>query len=124
MAVNKQRKVPIQLEHVKAHEKLMERLSVGNATADLMADQARLFGENSPLPLHKCDYEYTFFGKSGGPNNLKAMKSYLNDKEREASLGKAKWPESSQANFAVRHCFFESFDFIGPHRRAPHKEFS
>ena len=60
--INKQRKIPIELVHVKAHEQLYDRCSVGNATADLMADQARLFGTVWDIPVENFDHAYTFSG--------------------------------------------------------------
>jgi hypothetical protein len=99
--INKQRKIPIELVHVKAHQQLHDRCSVGNATADLMADQARLFGTVWDIPVENFDYAYTFFGKSseGAPGNLKDLKKMLQKKYQDQSNRKAKWETSTQGRF-------------------------
>jgi hypothetical protein len=99
--INKQRKIPIELVHVKAHQKLHDRFSVGNATADLLADEARLFGAVCDIPIENYDYEYTFFGKhrEGAPGNLKDLKKRVQKQFQEQSMAKAKWQTSTQGRF-------------------------
>jgi ribonuclease HI len=50
MHIETLRTKPLTLRHIKSHTKLKDPISIGNATADLKADHARLWGKPSTIP--------------------------------------------------------------------------
>jgi hypothetical protein len=81
MSIEALRKEPIILRHVRSHTKQMEIKSVGNAAADLRADQARLFADHTPLPEHQPLPPMIFRQYNSDPIvTYKALRKYIGDK--------------------------------------------
>jgi hypothetical protein len=95
--INNMRKEPIQLKHIRSHQKDMTLESVGNATADLIAEQARLFSEAERIPTSPFLPSHNFYKGSKGFNTFAELRKYV--KETAWSNTK-KWENSrSQAFF-------------------------
>jgi hypothetical protein len=84
MYIDALRTEPVVLLHVKSHTKQKYPVSVGNATADLMADHARLLGASTSMPKFPLSplmmfRNYTIKGQP--PNEqittYKALRTYI-----------------------------------------------
>jgi hypothetical protein len=105
MHIETLRTKPLVLRHVRSHTKQKDPISVGNATADLKADHARLWGKLDTiprLPIHSymCFRKYTVKGQppySPLPT-FRDLRTYITTKMDEES--DKPWRESnSQSTF-------------------------
>ena len=79
MRIDKMRKEPIQLRHVKSHTQGEDIASVGNATADLLADAARLVAIPKSLYAQSPFLPPLVFHRSDGTpiNTCKGLRNYI-----------------------------------------------
>jgi hypothetical protein len=79
MHIDKMRKEPIQLCHIKSHTQGEDIVSVGNATADLVAEAGRLFAPPKALYTHSPFLPPLVFHKADGTliNTCKALRKHI-----------------------------------------------
>jgi ribonuclease HI len=79
MHIDKMRKKPIQLCHVNSHTQGEDPTSVGNATADLVAEAARLFAPPKPLYSHSPFFPSLIFRRADNTpfNTCKDLRKHI-----------------------------------------------
>jgi ribonuclease HI len=80
MHIDKMRKEPIELCHIKSHTQGEDIVSVGNATADLVAEASRLFAPNKALYTHSPFLPPLMFHQADGItpiNTCKALRQHI-----------------------------------------------
>jgi hypothetical protein len=105
MHIDALRTEPVVLQHVKSHTKQKDPVSVGNATADLMADHARLLGASTSMPKFPLSPLMMFrnYTLKGQPPNeqittYKALRTYITTTMKNTV--KKSWETSkTQASF-------------------------
>jgi hypothetical protein len=105
MHIETLRTKPLTLRHIKSHTKLEDPISIGNATADLKADHARLWGKTSTIPRLPI-HSYLAFRNYAMEDQLpqpplitfKELRKYITTKMNEES--EKPWKQSnSQSAF-------------------------
>jgi hypothetical protein len=79
MHIDKMRKEPIQLRHIKSHTQGEDIVSVGNATADLVAEAGRLFASPKALYTHSPFLPPLVFHRADGTpiNTCKTLRKHI-----------------------------------------------
>jgi large subunit ribosomal protein L40e len=79
MHIEKMRKEPIQLRHIKSHTQGEDIISVGNATADLVAEAGRLFASPKALYTNSPFLPALAFHRADGTliNTCKALRNHI-----------------------------------------------